>query len=165
MIRKLGWITPFAALAVALVGCGGAPGDEGNATNEAMAQPGENNAEAAHATAPASAEPNAGTNVGKNESAWLGYGYGYPYYGYGAYGAGYAGYAAYGMGYGYPGFYGYGYYPGFAYGACGVGLGCGGYGYGWGFKDGEKVAAPGPVENGIQPVPEKVDVAKAEVQK
>jgi hypothetical protein len=63
MRKHLGWITPFALLALATAGCGSPPGDEGNANDEATP----NEARAEPAT------PGEQTEVGKEESAVLGW--------------------------------------------------------------------------------------------
>ena len=131
MRKQLGWITPFALLALATAGCGSAPADEGSADEQATAN-------VPRAEPAPQAEQAAQPNVGKEESAWMG-GWGMPIgFGYGAYGAAY-GYASsyatgYAAGYVAPGFLGF---PGVY--SCGWATCAGLLGWGWGLKDGKPV--------------------------
>jgi len=130
MLKKFGWLTPLAVVALATAGCSGAAGDEENATNEEPTA-GAPQAAAQNAGENAAA-PNENGNVGQSQSQWLGFG-GWGGCGLGACGA----FGVPGVGFGVPGV-GFG-FPGVGLGFVNPGFGLGfgapgfiGPGFGWG---------------------------------
>jgi hypothetical protein len=130
MLKKFGWLTPLALVALATAGCSGAVGEDENANNEetTIAPRWPEQTVGENATA-----PNENGNVGKAESQQLGWVGGC---GLGACGLGFgAGYAIPGAGFGF-GFPGAGYaFPGAGFVNPGIGYvnpGFYGTGLGWG---------------------------------